>query len=131
MIKDFMDDTFRKNFMRGRNRESPMDQREMLDEARTVMIKNGHDGLVSSIGVEPYSGGFGKLPSPINSSQGNAKAANSNQAMARGDARTKNLAQMTTKEKVDLCCRGYNSAAGCSRTSCRYKHQCSAMGTNG
>ena len=112
----------------------PMDHREMMDEARAVMMKNGQDGLASSIGVEPYSGGFGKGPSPGNVSHGSKQDHGTGRHSASnqvGNNRTKNFTQMTLKEKVDVCCRGFNSAAGCSRNNCHYKHQCSATKSNG
>lgn len=40
MILDFMNNVFRKNSLKGRCREPPLDWKQVMDEARSVMIKN-------------------------------------------------------------------------------------------
>jgi hypothetical protein len=170
MIKDFMDNTFRKNALRGRCKEPPLDHRQVLEEARSVMVKNGQDGLSWSIGVEPYSGGPIKDNSGIGGGQGGghggshggggghgyggggshghggghsggrsgqgsgssrAKNQGNNTGNNTGNMGGKSFMQMSTQEKVELCCRGFNTS-GCSRgAACKFRHQCNRTRSDG
>ena len=46
----------RKNSVKGRAREPPLDYKSTMELARHVMFEAGHDGLRSMVGIEPYSG---------------------------------------------------------------------------
>ena len=109
-------------------REVPLSHTEMLDEARTVMVKNGHDGIASAIGIEPYSGSWksGKIEGETSGSE---LAPSKSTYGSKGAVRKpmKPYSQMSGKEKADLCCRGFNSTAGCNRSACRFRHKCSKV----
>ena len=137
MLKEFMDNIFRKNSLKGRSSAPPLDRTQMLDEARAVMIKNGYDGLASAIGVEPY-GGTSQRTGVKNNVGGVASTTNSmGNSGGNGNRRYnvnpagKTYTTMNVKEKVDMCCRLFNAATGCSRKQCNYRHQCSKVRADG
>ena len=123
-----MNNVFRKNSSKGRSREVPLSATEMLEEARTVMVKNGHNRIASAIGIEPYSGTW--KVGMKDTAQPDMKPSMGSGYNAGRDRITKLYTQMTVKERAGLCCRNYNSSSGCNRTSCRYKHMCSKIDGN-
>ena len=123
LVTNFCDQVFRKNACNGRNRTPPMDYKTCLELARQVMFEAGYDGTRSTIGVEPYSGI--KTTTTMPSSTATSVSSNTKKFEQGNRPVKKNFATMTVKEKVDGCCRGFNSAVGCSRGSrCSYKHKC-------
>ena len=113
-------------------------QSQVLEEARTVMVRNGYDGLLSVIGVEPYgaSGSQKHPPTVVPTKRGGMTGGRGGRG---GGGRSGNASvgasrdydKMTGKEKADLCCRNFNLAAGCARTNCRFKHACSVVKPDG
>jgi hypothetical protein len=119
-----------------------MDYKTCLEIARQVMFEAGYDGTRSTIGVEPYSGMKARTEvgnTAVGGAWGGGGGSNSNTG-SNNNARKKDRDQrnsgqprkefkqysaMTLKEKSDTCCRGFNTAAGCSKLQCSFKHRCS------
>ena len=56
MVTKFVNLFFIQNSLRGRLLEPPLPYKEAYGIARHVMFEAGHDGLLSVVGVEPYTG---------------------------------------------------------------------------
>ena len=113
---DFFDQVLRHNAMRGRAKKPPMKRKDMADLAKQILFQRGIDGIGSFMALEPYS--------RVKSSNGGPPAGPPPRAV-RSDGREKNYTEMTLEEKVRKCCRAFNSAQGCSRKNCTWKHWCS------
>ena len=115
MIMDFFDQVLRHNAMRGRAKKPPMNRVDMLDLAKQLLFQKGIDGIGSFIALEPYSRNKSTVEDKVTVVP----------RSGRPEGKEKPYSEMTIEEKVRKCCRAYNTAQGCTRKGCQWKHWCS------
>ena len=133
MLTKFVNMVFIQNSLMGRSSEPPLPYKEVLEIAKQVMFEAGHDGMLSVVGVEPYTGSRRNQEAGSAASGAAAKSGGSGgstwsgqQPGARGTVDSKPFSAMSTAEKVARCCKDFN-LKGCTDRNCRKPHICSRV----
>ena len=139
MVTKFVNLSFIQNSLMGRSLEPPLPYKEVYGIAKQVMFEAGHDGLLSVVGVEPYTGTRRNQGAGTSGAGGSGKKGGSggggggggarpdHQGRVKGGWNNKSFSSMSTSDKVARCCRAWNTKGSCGDRDCRKPHICSKV----